>query len=56
MRLLDFGGARRFGDEATPLDSSSRHITPAYASPQSVAGDPPAVTDDIFIYGKLSSS
>lgn len=49
-RLIDFGVARlqEGGDSSLP-----QGFTRAYASPQRLAGEPPAVTDDVYALGVM---
>lgn len=49
VRLLDFGVARLIGDEA----DATRPMTPAYASPERLAGRAPMIADDVFALGRL---
>jgi serine/threonine-protein kinase len=50
-RLLDFGIAVLAGDEAG--EDGAFPVTPAYASPQRLAGARPTTSDDIFALGVL---
>ena len=51
VKLLDFGAARRL-DEPSPGAALERDglgaLTPLYASPEAIAGEPPEETDDVF--------
>lgn len=47
--LSDFGIAARVGDAVAPAAGS-----PFTASPQQVAGEPPAIADDVYSYGTLA--
>src|SRR5262245_7766295 len=49
-KLSDLGLAARIGDAA-----AERGGSPFSASPQQLAGEPPAVTDDLFGFGALSA-
>jgi hypothetical protein len=48
-KLSDLGLAARIGD-----DAAERAGSPFSASPQQLAGEPPAVTDDLYGFGALS--
>lgn len=54
-KLLDFGIARRIED----LDSAAGHtgplrvLTPGYASPEELRGEPPGVRGDVFSLGRI---
>lgn len=49
-RLIDFGTARPSGGQSAPLRGRrpDRVVTPAYASPQLMCGEPPAPADDVY--------
>lgn len=51
VKLLDFGAARRL-DEPSSVAAHERDglgaLTPLYASPEAIAGEPPEETDDVF--------
>jgi len=49
VRLLDFGIARLQDDSRAWLPA----MTPAYASPEQLAGEPPGVPSDLFSLGRL---
>jgi len=49
VHLLDFDMAQRVGDTARPFGKGTR----GYTSPQQHAGEPPAVTDDVYGLGAL---
>lgn len=54
--LLDFGIARWIGAERAsqgPGDTGGAYCTPAYASPEQLAGRRPSVTTDVFALGVL---
>lgn len=49
LRLLDFGIAHIDGD----TDRGPAGLTPAYASPEQLRGEPPSVSSDVFSLGRL---
>lgn len=50
-KLLDFGIARLIDTEASGGSNTTRVFTPAYASPEQLAGDPVATASDIYSLG-----
>jgi len=52
-RLLDFGIATRLGGASRGDAHGVRWCSPAYASPERLAGSAPAVADDVFALGAL---
>lgn len=50
VKILDFGVARGLSAEADAGSVELHAYTPAYASPQAIAGEPPAITDDVFSF------
>ena len=55
-RLLDFGIACLVDDEAEHDSAAAFPITPAFASPQRLAGARPTTSDDVFALGALLSA
>src|SRR6185295_6861450 len=56
VKLLDFGIAKLLGSGAVPGNSATtatgmRVMTPSYASPEQVRGDPLSVTSDVYALG-----
>jgi eukaryotic-like serine/threonine-protein kinase len=55
VKLLDFGVASLLGDERTAHDTLSegvlRALTPAYASPEQLRGEPVSTSADVFSLG-----
>jgi serine/threonine-protein kinase len=52
-RLLDFGIARPIADDATATIGHFAPMTPAYASPEQLAGLPPTTACDVWSLGVL---
>ncbi|MGM9480739.1 protein kinase domain-containing protein [Roseateles sp. NT4] len=53
--LLDFGIARLLGDAAAGVtEDGARRLTPHYASPEQVRGDPVTVATDVYSLGVLA--
>ena len=50
-RLMDFGISRRIAETHTQLTGSDAGGTPAYASPQQIAGERGGPTDDLYSLG-----
>ena len=56
VKLLDFGIARQLDEHARPVDrtvTGLRLLTPAYASPQQLRGEPVAMDTDVYSLGVL---
>lgn len=53
VRLLDFGIARLLDGEAEHTEAGARALTPAYASPEQLAGGPVTTATDVFQLGLL---
>jgi len=55
-KLLDFGIAKLLNStEANETKTSQRALTPAYASPEQICGEPIGTTSDVFSLGKVLS-
>ena len=52
-KLLDFGVARFLADEAHPEKTTGMPLTPLYASPEQIRGEPLTVAADIYSLGVL---
>ncbi|TVS10396.1 MAG: hypothetical protein EA419_10825, partial [Wenzhouxiangella sp.] len=52
-RLLDFGVARLLADEVIDEDESLRALTPAFAAPELLAGQPATAQSDVWALGAL---
>ncbi|MCR9261038.1 MAG: tetratricopeptide repeat-containing serine/threonine protein kinase [Pseudomonadaceae bacterium] len=52
-KLLDFGIAKFTADEGSELTATSRPLTPVYASPEQVLGQPVSIASDIYQLGAL---
>jgi predicted Ser/Thr protein kinase len=50
VKIFDFGLARGLSAETDAGSVVLGGITPAYASPQALAGEPPGVVDDVFSF------
>ena len=56
VKLLDFGIARQIDELGTEADATRtglRFMTPAFAAPEQVRGDPPAVSSDVYSLGVI---
>ena len=53
VRLLDFGVARLLSNDGDAHDRKALALTPAYAAPEQLAGEPASTQSDIFSLGKL---
>ena len=55
LKLLDFGVAKLIADDATATDgltrTGTRLLTPEYASPEQIRGDPVAPASDVYSLG-----
>jgi serine/threonine-protein kinase len=52
VKLLDFGIARVLGEEAPELTRSGQRVmTPAYASPEQIRGEPVTTASDVYSLG-----
>ena len=54
VKLLDFGIAKQLeasGDDATPTRTGLRLLTPAYAAPEQLLGEPTGVHTDVYSLG-----
>lgn len=49
VKLVDFGTSKLLAADATMTGASA--LTPAYASPEQLRGEPAAITDDVFSLG-----
>ena len=56
VKLLDFGIAKLLADEGGghPTQAESRILTPAYAAPEQVAGEPVSTATDVYTLGVLA--
>lgn len=52
-RLLDFGVARLLADKSIGEDEPLRALTPAFAAPELLAGQPPTAQSDVWALGAL---
>jgi len=52
-KLLDFGVAKMLSDEAQPETMTETPLTPLYASPEQIRGEPLTVATDIYSLGVL---
>ena len=52
-RLLDFGVARLLADEVIEPDDALRALTPAFAAPELLAGQPATAQSDVWAMGAL---
>lgn len=52
-RLLDFGVARLLEDSGQDEDESQRALTPAFAAPEQLAGQPSTAQSDVWAMGAL---
>ena len=52
-RLLDFGVARLLADEKVEEDASLRALTPAFAAPELLSGEPATAQSDVWALGAL---
>ncbi len=52
-KLLDFGIARWLEDSDSPTQDGSRPLTPRYASPEQVRGEPATTLTDVYLLGVL---
>ncbi|WP_395681653.1 protein kinase domain-containing protein [Dokdonella sp.] len=53
-RLLDFGIARLLADEAAgTMPTQLRALTPAYAAPEQLAGEPVGIASDVYALGVM---
>ncbi len=52
-RLLDFGVARLLAEEGDQQDSSLRALTPAFAAPELLTGQPATAQSDLWAMGAL---
>ncbi|MEM7054973.1 MAG: tetratricopeptide repeat protein, partial [Pseudomonadota bacterium] len=53
VRLLDFGVARLLTDSNESIDRQTLALTPAYAAPEQLAGEPVSTQSDIYALGML---
>lgn len=55
VKLLDFGIARQLdgAEQPSPLMTASRLMTPAYAAPEQLRGEPVGVYSDVFALGVI---
>lgn len=53
VRLLDFGIAKLLGDDSEHTLVGARALTPEYASPEQLSGDPVTTATDVFQLGLL---
>ncbi|MBZ5505997.1 MAG: tetratricopeptide repeat protein [Acidobacteriia bacterium] len=56
VKLLDFGIAKQLTDDALPQEQTQtwlRMLTPAYAAPEQMRGDPPSTQMDVYSLGVL---
>lgn len=51
VKLLDFGTASLIGGQSASTVVGTRMITPRYASPEQLRGDPPGIAADVFSLG-----
>jgi class IV lanthipeptide synthase len=51
LHVIDFNVAREIGHEPELTEAIERGGTPGYMSPQHMAGNPPAITDDVYGLG-----
>ncbi|MGY6587047.1 MAG: protein kinase domain-containing protein [Wenzhouxiangella sp.] len=54
-RLVDFGVARLLADEQLAVEPGLRALTPSFAAPELLAGEPPSTQSDIWALGVLLS-
>lgn len=52
-KLLDFGLARLLGPEPEAGATATRAMTPAYASPEQLAGEPAGTASDLYSFGLI---
>lgn len=52
-KLLDFGIARLLEPNAKPGATATRALTPAYASPEQLAGEPASTASDLYSFGLI---
>ena len=53
VKLLDFGIAKLIADEAEHTQAGARPLTPEYASPEQLCGDPVTTATDVYQLGLL---
>ena len=53
VRLLDFGVARLVLDEPDSAGGAAMALTPAFAAPEQLAGEPPSTQSDVWALGAL---
>ena len=53
VKLLDFGIASLQVESGAPIESSARGLTPGYAAPEQLRGEPATTTADVYALGVL---
>ena len=53
VRLLDFGVARLLSDNDDAIDRQTLALTPAFAAPEQLAGEPASTQSDLYALGML---
>ena len=53
VRLLDFGVARLLSDNDDAIDQHTLALTPAFAAPEQLAGEPASTQSDLYALGML---
>ncbi|MGY6630991.1 MAG: protein kinase domain-containing protein [Wenzhouxiangella sp.] len=54
-RLVDFGVARLLAEQTGEIEQGPRGLTPAFAAPELLAGEPPSTQSDVWALGALLS-